>query len=147
MRSVGMPDLMKIRCYEDISKLKSFQERFEYLKLDGYVGDATFGYRRYLNQFFYQSEEWKRARREVILRDHGCDLGIEGREIADRIYIHHMNPITPKDIEDRTRYLLDPEYLICVTKTTHDAIHYGNANNLMLEPVDRSPNDTSPWRK
>lgn len=147
MLSGGMLVLTKIRCYQDISKLKSFLERFNYLKLDGYVGDATFGYQRYLNQFFYQSEEWKRARREVILRDNGCDLGIEGREIMDRVYIHHMNPITPQDIEERTRYLLDPEYLICVSHDTHNAIHYGNQNNLIFAPADRSPNDTSPWRK
>ena len=137
---------MIIRTYSELIKLPTFEERFQYLKLDGDVGVETFGFDRYLNQAFYSSDEWKSIRNQVIIRDNGCDLGIEGREIYKRIIIHHMNPITKEDLLYRTEYLLNPEYMICTMKNTHDAIHYGDENLLFKEPVERKPNDTSPWR-
>lgn len=137
-----------IRTYSELSKLKTFEERFEYLRLDGVVGEETFGFDRYLNQKFYQNDpEWKRSRRTVILRDLGCDLGIEDREIHGRIIVHHMNPISQYDLINRTKYLLDPEYLICTLDSTHNAIHYGDEQLLMKGPVERTRNDTCPWRK
>lgn len=137
-----------IRTYSELSKLSTFEERYEYLKLDGIVGEETFGFDRYLNQQFYQNDiEWKQVRRFVIMRDLGCDLGIEGREIPGKIIVHHMNPITKDDLINRTKFLLDPEYLICTLKSTHDAIHYGDENLLMKGPVERTKNDTCPWRK
>lgn len=139
---------MKIRTYEELSKLKTFEERYEYLKLDGSVGEETFGYDRYLNQQFYKYDpDWKKVRDEVIFRDNGCDLGIEGREINGLILVHHMNPITKDDILNRSEYLLNPNYLITTIKSTHDAIHYGSSDLLMKDPVVRSKNDTCPWRK
>ena len=138
---------MKIRTYEELSKLKTFEERYEYLKLDGSVGEETFGYDRYLNQQFYKYDpDWKKIRDEVIFRDNGCDLGIEGREINGLILVHHMNPITKDDILNRSEYLLNPNYLITTIKSTHDAIHYGSSDLLMKDPVVRSKNDTCPWR-
>ena len=138
---------MKIRTYEELSKLKTFEERYEYLKLDGSVGEETFGYDRYLNQKFYKYDpDWKKIRDEVIFRDNGCDLGIEGREINGLILVHHMNPITKDDILNRSEYLLNPNYLITTIKSTHDAIHYGSSDLLMKDPVVRSKNDTCPWR-
>lgn len=138
---------MSIKNYTELMKLKTFKERFEYLKLSGVVGQDTFGYDRYLNQQFYKSKAWKRVRDQVIIRDNGCDLGIEDRDINSRIYIHHMNPITKSDIINMTDLLLDPEYLICVSKNTHDAIHYGNEQLLYTNHlVERKPNDTCPWR-
>ena len=137
-----------IRCYSELSKLETFEERYEYLRLDGIVGEETFGFDRYLNQQFYQNDpEWKRSRRFVIMRDLGCDLGIEGREIHGRVIVHHMNPITTYDLINRTKYLLDPEYLICTLDSTHNAIHYGDEQLLMKGPVERTRNDTCPWRK
>ena len=138
---------MIIRTYSELIKLPTFEERFQYLKLDGDVGVETFGFDRYLNQAFYSSDEWKSIRNQVIIRDNGCDLGIEGREIYKRIIIHHMNPITKEDLLYRTEYLLNPEYMICTMKNTHDAIHYGDENLLFTEPVERKPNDTCPWRR
>ena len=138
---------MIIRTYSELIKLPTFEERFQYLKLDGDVGVETFGFDRYLNQAFYSSDEWKSIRNQVIIRDNGCDLAIEGREIYKRIIIHHMNPITKEDLLYRTEYLLDPEYMICTMKNTHDAIHYGDENLLFKEPVERKPNDTCPWRR
>ena len=138
---------MKIRTYEELSKLKTFEERYEYLKLEGSVGEETFGYDRYLNQQFYKYDpDWKKIRDEVIFRDNGCDLGIEGREINGLILVHHMNPITKDDILNRSEYLLNPNYLITTIKSTHDAIHYGSSDLLMKDPVVRSKNDTCPWR-
>lgn len=138
---------MSIRTYTELMKLKTFKERFEYLKLSGVVGQDTFGYDRYLNQQFYKSKAWKRIRDQVIIRDNGCDLGIEDRDINSRIYVHHMNPITKSDIINMTDMLLDPEYLICVSKNTHDAIHYGDEQLLYTNHlVERTPNDTCPWR-
>lgn len=138
----------RIRTYSELSKLSTFEERYEYLKLDGVVGEETFGFNRYLNQKFYQRDpEWLQVRDFVIIRDLGCDLGIEGREIHGAIIVHHMNPITKYDLINRTKFLLDPNYLICTIKRTHDAIHYGDENLLMKGPVERAKNDTCPWRK
>lgn len=143
-----MVKTMKIRTYEELSKLKTFEERYEYLKLDGVVGEETFGFDRYLNQQFYKYDpDWKKIRDEVIFRDNGCDLGIEGREINGLILVHHMNPITKDDILNRSQYLLNPNYLITTIKSTHDAIHYGSEDLLIKDPVVRSKNDTCPWRK
>ena len=138
---------MKVRTYSELSKLRTFKERFLYLNLNGVVGKETFGFGRFLNQEFYRSSEWKSVRDLVILRDGGCDLGIAGYDVSGKIYIHHMNPILPKDIELNTEFLLNPEYLITTTHRTHNAIHYGDAAMLMSEPVKRSKNDTCPWRK
>lgn len=138
---------MADRTYSELKKLQTFEERFKYLKLDGLIGEDTFGFERYLNQSFYRSAEWRRIRDAVIVRDNGCDLGIEDRRIFGPITIHHMNPITTKDISDATNYLTDPEYLICVSAKTHNAIHYSDESILMLDPIDRKPNDTCPWRK
>ena len=136
-----------IRTYSELITLPTFEERYRYLRLGGRVGEDTFGFDRYLNQLFYQTEEWRSVRDYVIVRDGGCDLAIEGREIRDRILVHHMNPITKEDILQRTKYLLDPEYLICTIKNTHDAIHYGDESLLLLPPIERSRNDTCPWRR
>lgn len=138
---------MIIRTYSELIALSTFEERFEYLRLDGRVGQETFGFDRWLNQKFYKDPEWLRIRDLVIIRDNGCDLGIEGREIYGRILIHHMNPITTEDIVKRSRYLLDPEYLICTVKRTHDAIHYGDEHLLTLDPIERTKNDTCPWKR
>lgn len=137
----------KLRTYSDLKQLKTFEERYEYLKLDGQVGADTFGFDRYLNQVFYKSPEWRSVRNEVIVRDNGCDLGIEGREIHTKILVHHMNPISKEDILERSDILLNPEYLITTVKRTHDAIHYGDADTLIKDPIERSINDTCPWRK
>lgn len=135
-----------IRTYSELIKLPTFKERFEYLSLKGRVGKETFGWERYINQAFYRSKEWKDVRNFVIVRDCGCDLGIPGREIPDRILIHHMNPILPKDIVLSNDFILDPEYLICTTHNTHEAMHYGSEDLLISEPVERIPNDTCPWK-
>lgn len=137
---------MKIRTYTEMSKLPTFRERFEYLKLSGVVGRDTFGYDRYLNQQFYRSAEWRRIRDLVIVRDNACDLGIDGHEIVTRIYIHHMNPITKDDILQHSADIVDPEYLVCVTQDTHNAIHYGFGPHDGGLPIERKPNDTCPWR-
>lgn len=137
---------MIIRTYNELMLLPTFEERFEYLKLSGRVGEETFGFDRWLNQKFYRSAEWKHLRDQVIIRDNGCDLGVEGREIYGKILIHHMNPISKKDIIERTDLLLNPMYLISVTKQTHDAIHYSDDSILMKDPIVRSKNDTCPWR-
>ena len=137
-----------IRTYSELSKLKTFEERFAYLKLDGVVGEDTFGYNRYLNQSFYKTDEWKRIRNIVITRDRGCDLGCPDHEIIDEdILVHHMNPIDEEDIINRSEYLLDPEYLITTIYNTHRAVHYGNEDMLQKPPVVRTPNDTCPWKK
>lgn len=136
-----------IRTYSELIKLPTFKERFRYLKLNGRVGEDTFGFDRYLNQQFYKSKEWLKVRDEVILRDGACDLGIEDRPINSRIIIHHMNPITKYDILNQTEFLLNPEYMICTIKRTHDAIHYGDESILFDGPVVRSKNDTCPWRR
>lgn len=137
---------MKIRTYSELVTLKTFEERFKYLQLNGVVGEQTFGFDRYINQIFYQTQEWKSIRNHVILRDNGCDLGVEGYEISGRILIHHMNPITAKDIEKRSDILMNPEYLISTVHNTHNAIHYGDEGLLVKAPIERKPNDTCPWR-
>lgn len=137
---------MNIRTYSELVKMDSFEERFEYLKLNGEVGKETFGFDRYLNQAFYKSPEWRAVRDKVIIRDCGCDLAMTGYEIRGKILIHHMNPITKEDILRRSELLLNPEYLICTIKSTHDAIHYGDENLLMKAPIERTKNDTCPWR-
>lgn len=136
-----------IRTYSELSKLSTFEERFQYLKLGGSVGESTFGFDRYLNQIFYKSKLWKRIRDEVIFRDCGCDLGVNGREIFGSVIIHHMNPITIKDIEADSKFLTDPEYLITTTHNTHNAIHYSDEKLLMTGPIERTKNDTCPWRR
>ena len=138
---------MSIRTYSELILLPTFDERYQYLRLSGTVGEETFGFDRYLNQMFYKSKEWKRIRNEVIIRDNGCDLGVLGREIYGKILIHHMNPIRKDDILRRSEYLLDPEYLICTVKNTHDAIHYGDEGLLIRMPKARTKNDTCPWRR
>lgn len=135
-----------IRTYSELIKLPTFKERYEYLKLSGTVCEETFGHNRYLNQSFYKSDEWLSIRDHVIFRDNGCDLGVEGHEIYGKILIHHMNPITKEDILNRSKFLLDPEYLITTIKRTHDAIHYSDGNLLIDEPIIRTKNDTCPWR-
>ena len=137
---------MSIKTYSELSKLITFEERYNYLRLNGLVGKETFGFDRYLNQVFYKSSKWRSIRDFVIVRDNGCDLGIEGREIHGRIIIHHMNPITIQDITQQTEFLLDPEFLISTAHETHNAIHYGDMNLLIREPVERQRNDTCPWR-
>lgn len=136
-----------VRSYAELSALKTFEERFRYLKLGGLVGEETFGSDRFLNQEFYRSKEWQSVRDFVILRDNGCDLGIVGHEIYGKIYIHHINPVTPKDIKERTDFLLSPEYLIATTHNTHNAIHYGDETLLIQMPKERSKNDMCPWKK
>lgn len=136
-----------IRTYSELITFPTFEERFKYLQLEGSVGKDTFGYDRYLNQLFYKTAEWKRLRQDLIIRDNGCDLGVEGREIYGRIIIHHLNPITKDDIVRRTEYLLNPDFLICTTHNTHNAIHYGDESLLITSPVERSKNDTCPWKR
>lgn len=140
---------MIIRSYDELILFPTFEERYQYLRLDGKVGESTFGFDRYLNQIFYKrDEEYLAARDEVILRDNGCDLGIPGHEIShQRIIVHHMNPITVEDIVKRTKFLLDPKYMISTIDRTHRAIHYGDAKQLIVSPIERSPNDTCPWRQ
>ena len=136
-----------IKSYKELIKLPTFEERFRYLSLEGQVGEETYGFDRWLNQRFYRSQEWRQIRNHVILRDSGCDLGIIGRTITDRIIVHHINPILPQDINNATSLLLDPENLICTCQITHDAIHFGDESLLITStPVERKPNDTIPWR-
>lgn len=144
---VGTVIRMSIKCYSELITLPTFEERFEYCVLGGAVGAETFGYDRYLNQQFYTSYEYRKFRREIILRDTGCDLGIAEFPIGGLIILHHINPISPEDILNRNiRILLDPENSICVSHKTHNAIHYGDISLLTLAPVERKPNDTCPWR-
>ena len=137
---------MTIKTYSELITFPTFEERYEYLRLKGRVGEETFGFDRYLNQVFYKSKEWRSVRDYVIARDNGCDLGMEGYEIYGQILIHHMNPITKEDILQRRDVLLNPEYLITTVKNTHDAIHYGDVNLLVTAPIERRKNDTCPWR-
>ena len=138
-----------IRTYTELSRIQTFEGRYDYLRLSGSVGEETFGFDRVFNQKFYSSYEWKRIRNYVITRDLGCDLGIPGHEINeyDKIFIHHMNPISLDDIERRTEILLDPEFLITTIHNTHNAIHYGTKEILVVAPVIRTKNDTIPWRR
>lgn len=147
MRKMAMKTI--IRTYSELITIPSFEERYKYLRIGGKIGDETFGFDRYLNQKFYKSDEWLEVRDFVIVRDMGCDLGIAGRKIPDgvRIIVHHMNPIDINDVINRTKYLLDPEYLITTVKRTHDAIHYGTDYSILDQLfVERTPNDTCPWK-
>ena len=133
--------------YSELMQLPTYEKRFNYVKMDSQVGKDTFGFKRYLNQKFYHSNEWRHIRDLVIARDNGCDLAIEGYEIHGRIYIHHLNPLREIDIIERTPYLLDPEYMVCVWQATHEAIHYGDAEYCKKDiVVERSKNDTCPWK-
>lgn len=137
--------MSRIRTYSELSRLETFEERFEYLRLTGDVGDTTFGFDRWMNQAFYKLPEWKSARDFVIVRDNGSDLGIPGFEIYSGLLVHHMNPITVKDLEDGNECIVDPEYLITTSLQTHNAIHYGNENLLPRGPVVRTRGDTRLW--
>lgn len=133
------------RSYSELVKLQTFSERYNYLRLVGQVGSTTFGFDRYLNQSFYTSRDWRQVRHTVIARDAGCDLGLEGYEIFDRVYVHHMNPLTKKQVLAADENMLDPEYLISCTLNTHNAIHYGDPNSLVRLPPERRPGDTTLW--
>lgn len=137
---------MTIKSYSELRLLPTFRERFDYLVLNGTVGHATFGANRYLNQNFYRSKDWRRARNETIIRDCGCDLGIAGRDIYDKIYVHHMNPVTVEDIYENYDLLLDPEFLICTSFATHQAITFGDPKQLMYLPNERRKGDTKLWK-
>lgn len=139
---------MSIRTYTEMIKLSTFEERFRYLQLNGNVGESTFGFDRFVNQYLYQrNKRWKEVRNEVIIRDNGCDLACEDRMMHSRIIVHHMNPLTLRDLEEDSDLVWDPEYLICVSHNTHNAIHYGNEDLLVKAPIERSKNDTCPWRR
>lgn len=145
--TAGMVILMSIRTYSELVLLPTFEERFEYLKLDGCVGESTFGSKRYLNQILYKTNRWLSLRDKIIIRDNGCDLGIPGREIFGRILVHHIDPITIDDILNENPKVFDPDNLIAVSHITHEAIHYGSADLLMRDPVERRANDTCPWKR
>ena len=138
--------MMSIRTYSELITFSTFEERFKYLQLNGQVGESTFGFDRYMNQVFYRSQKWKSIRDFVIIRDCGCDLGVEGYDIHGKIIIHHMNPLSMRDIETESDFLLNPDFLICTTHNTHNAIHYGDENLLVTAPIERTKNDTCPWR-
>lgn len=135
-----------MRTYTELVKLKTFEERFNYLKLEGGVGAETFGYDRYLNQVFYKSSEWKRLRDQIIIRDCGCDMALDGYDICGKIIIHHMNPLTVNDIENHSDAMINPEFLVCVSFDTHNAIHYGYLPPSKYTVIERKPNDTCPWK-
>lgn len=141
-----MVNQMSIKTYSELITLPTYLERFEYVKLEGIVGKETFGYDRYLNQILYNSYEWRRFRRDMILRDQGLDLACEGYEIVGKIIVHHLNPITIDDVTKRHPMIFDPENVICVSMNTHNAIHYGDESLLITGPVVRTKNDTCPWR-
>ena len=137
---------MSIRTYSELITIPTFEERFEYLQLKGSVGKDTFGYDRYLNQVLYRSPEWKRLRNQIIIRDGGCDLACDGYDIYGKVLIHHLNPITVEDVLARSRKVFDPDNLVCVSHSTHNAIHYGDVDLLVTGPIIRTKNDTCPWR-
>lgn len=136
----------QIKTYSELVSLPTFEERFLYLKLDGVPGSETFGSKRWLNQVLYHSPEWKRFKDKIIVRDNGCDLGLNGYEIFGPVYIHHLNPITYEDVIERRPNLMDPENVVCVKFVTHNALHYGDSRLVLLENIERKPNDTCPWR-
>lgn len=136
---------MRTRSYSELRRLHTFEERFRYLSLKGVVGESTFGFDRWVNQAFYTSTEWRNARHQIIVRDYGCDLGIEGYEIHKGLYIHHMNPITLQQIESGDPCVFDPNNLITVSHNTHNAIHYGDERMLPRPLVERKPGDTKLW--
>lgn len=135
-----------IRTYSELITIPTYEERFRYLQLNGQVGIETFGFDRWLVETFYHSQKWKHIRNEIIIRDLGCDMACDGYEIHGRIIIHHMNPLLKEDVIDMTEYLTNPDFLVCVTHDTHNAIHYGDSNLLQKAPIERKPNDTCPWR-
>ena len=134
------------RRYTELKRLNTFEERYEYLQLGGLVGESTFGFERYLNQMLYMSQQWKRVRNQIIIRDNGCDLGLEGYEIKGKLIVHHMNPLAIEDLREVSDAIFDPEYLICVSPETHNAIHYGDKSLLPQLPIERRPGDTCPWK-
>ena len=134
-----------IKSYSELMMLKTFKERYEYLRLDGIIGEYTFGSHRYLNQKFYNTPEWRKFRNKIIVRDNGCDMGLAGYDIYGRIHVHHINPITKQDILNRSRCLFDPENVICLSESTHKALTYG-ADAPVQKPIERFKNDTCPWR-
>lgn len=135
-----------MRTYSELIKYNTFEDRFNYLKLNGVIGEDTFGFDRWLNQHFYNSKEWKSIRDFVIIRDGGCDMAMDGYEIGGKVYVHHMNPITQSDIVHMTDILMNPEFLVCVSHNTHNAIHYGDISILATDPIERKPDDTCPWK-
>ena len=137
---------MILRRYSELKRLPTFEERYEYLRIGGLIGESTFGFERFLNQALYTSQRWRLLRNKIIIRDNGCDLGIEGHDIYDKIIIHHMNPLTREQMQDPDESIFDPEFLICVSHNTHNAIHYGDASLLTKEYIPRRPNDTCPWK-
>jgi len=137
--------MTRTRTYSELQRLPTFEERYEYLRLGGDVGGATFGFDRHINQAFYHSVEWKQIRQYVIVRDGGCDLGIPGREIYSDLLVHHMNPMSPDDIVHDEEWILDPNFLITTTQATHNAIHYGDSTLLAKPFVERAPGDTRLW--
>lgn len=147
-RELDVVGSRNIRTYSELITLPTYIERFNYLKLDGRVGVDTFGFDRYLNQqFYHQDPKWKQTRDLVIIRDNGCDLGVEGYEIHGKIIVHHMNPITMDDIIHKRNWIYDPEFLICTVHNTHNAIHYGDERLLTTGPIVRTKNDTCPWKR
>lgn len=136
-----------IKTYSELITIPEYLERFRYLKLKGQVGVDTFGHDRYVNQVLYQSHEWRKFRRDIILRDGCCDMAHEDYEIQGKVMIHHINPISYTDITRRDPKIFDPENVICVSMMTHNAIHYGDESLLMKDPIERTPNDTCPWRR
>lgn len=141
-----MQVLIMSKSYLELMQLPTFEDRFEYLKTNSKVGVSTFGGGRYLNQKFYKSDEWKRVCRSVILRDKNCDLAFDGLEIKGPVYVHHINPITKQDVLNRSECLFDPNNLICTSFKTHQAIHYGTVDTARTKIVERSMNDTCPWK-
>lgn len=141
-----MTKFMKIKSYSEMCSFSTFIERFNYLKLNGKVGAETFGFDRYLNQVLYCSQEWKRFRRQVIIRDNGCIFGLDGYDINGRLIIHHINPITLEQIEQRDPMIFSMENVVCVTHNVHEAIHYGDESLIPTDPIIRKPNDTCPWK-
>lgn len=137
---------MKIRTYTELMRFPTLRERYEYLKIGGEVGRSTFGFDRYLNQLFYKSAAWRQTRDQVIVRDDGCDLGIPGEVIGGKLLVHHMNPITAEQIENEDPVMFDPEFLICCSERTHNAIHFGDARQLPGVIIERKPGDTCPWK-
>ena len=142
-----MVNQMSIKTYSELITIPTFIERFRYLKIGGRVGVETFGHDRYLNQILYKTPEWRSFRKDMILRDNGCDLACEGYDIYDRILLHHIDPITVEDVLNRHPKIFDPENVITTWLRTHNAIHYGDENLLFIEPIERTPNDTCPWKR
>lgn len=138
---------MMIRTYSELQRFETIEDRYKYLKLDGIVGEETFGFDRWLNQIFYKDPRWLEVRDIVIDRDNGCDLGVDGYDIHTKILVHHMNPVTKEDLLYNFDKLINPEFLICTSKRTHDAIHYGNLDLLPPQPVIRTKNDMCPWKR